>query len=161
MEKRTTIFDYLGQTMIVFGFSMVVLNLLCLAFGEDAKDFSAMFALGGQGIPTPVVFQYLLVSALIAGLRFLFFTDRIIKKMSIARRTVGMLASVLVVTVAFITLFRWFPVTMWQPWAAFFLSFGISVFGSYQVMAWKERMENQKMAAALRRLQNGEKREDG
>ncbi len=147
--------------MIVFGFSMVVLNLLCLAVGEDAKDFSAMFALGRQGIPASVVFQYLLVSALITGLRFLFFTDWVIKKMSIARRTVGMLASVLVVIVAFITLFHWFPVTMWQPWAAFFLSFGISVFGSYQVMAWKERMENQKMAAALRRLQNGEKREDG
>jgi len=160
VEERKTIFDYLAQIMIVFGFSMLVLNIFCLLFGDSAKDFSAMFELGKQGVPVKIAFQYLCLSAAVAGIRFLFFTDVWIKKIPIWLRTIGMLASVLILIIAFILLFDWFPVDMWQPWAMFFLCFGISFVGSCLVMMAKERAENRKMNEALERLKEKEKSQD-
>ena len=119
MEEKKTIFGYLAQVMFIFGFSMLILNIFCLAFGNSAKEISVIFELGNQGIPVKIVFQFLAVSALIAGARILFFTDLIIKKMPIWLRTICMLIVVVVVIASFIILFHWFPVNSWQPWVMF------------------------------------------
>ncbi len=152
MEERKTIFDYLSQIMVVFGVSMLVMNIFCLAFGNSAKGLSAMFELGNQGIPVKIAFEFLCVSALITGIRFLFFTDILIKKMPVWTRTICMLVSILIVIAAFIIIFGWFPIDMWQPWAMFFICFGISFVVSCFVMMIKEKVENRKMKEALERL---------
>ena len=152
MEEKKTIFDYLAQVMIIFGFAMLVLNIFCLFFGNAAKDISAIFELGDQGIPVEITFQFLFISALITGLRFVFFTDIIIKKMSIWLRTICMLTIVVIIIAAFIFFFNWFPVNMWQPWAMFFVCFGLSFLGSCLVVIVKEKVENKRMEEALRRL---------
>lgn len=157
MKEKRTILDYLAQVMIVFGFMTLVLNIFCLAFGNSAKDFSAMFELGNQGIPVKIAFQFLCVSALNVGVRFLFFTDVIIKKMPIWLRTICMLVSVVIIIAVFIMVFHWFPANMWQPWAMFFICFGISFLGSYFVMIIKEKAENKRMEEALQRLKEKEK----
>ncbi len=157
MKEKSTILDYLAQVLIVFGFMMLVLNVFCLAFGNSAKEFSAMFELGNQGIPVKIAFQFLCVSALNVGVRFLFFTDVIIKKMPIWLRTICMLISVVIIIAVFIIVFHWFPANMWQPWAMFFICFGISFLGSYFVMIIKEKAENRRMEEALQRLKEKEK----
>ena len=157
MKEKSTILDYLAQVLIVFGFMMLVLNVFCLAFGNSAKEFSAMFELGNQGIPVKIAFQFLCVSALNVGVRFLFFTDVIIKKMPIWLRTICMLISVVISIAAFIMVFHWFPANMWKPWAMFFICFGISFLGSYFVMIIKEKAENRRMEEALQRLKEKEK----
>lgn len=157
MEEKKTIFDYLIQVMIIFGFSMLTMNIFCLIFGDAAKDFSTMFALGNRGIPVNIVFQFLCISVLIAGIRFVFFTDILIKKMPVWVRYICMLTSVVLVIVVFIILFSWFPVDMWQPWAMFFICFGLSFIGSCFVMLIKEKTENRKMKEALQRLKEREK----
>ena len=143
--------------MIVFGFTMLVMNILCLGYGDSAKDFSSMFELGSQGIPVKTAFQFLCVSLLVIGLRIIFFTDMLIKKMTIWLRTICMLVSVVIVIAVFITMFHWFPVDMWQPWVMFFVCFGISFLGSYFVMVLKEKAENRRMEEALQRLKEKEK----
>ena len=157
MKEKSTILDYLAQVLIVFGFMMLVLNVFCLAFGNSAKDFSAMFELGNQGIPVKIAFQFLCVSALNVGIRFIFFTDVIIKKMPIWLRTICMLVSGVIIIAVFIMVFHWFPANMWQPWAMFFICFGISFLGSYFVMIIKEKAENRRMEEALQRLKEKEK----
>jgi len=158
MDEKKTIFDYLAQVMIIYGFTMLVLNIFCLVFGNSAKEFSSMFALGNQGVPAETAFQFLIISALITGLRFIFFTDILLKKTPIWLRTICMLGSVVIMIAIFIIAFHWFPADMWQPWAMFFLCFGISFLGSYLVMTIKEKAENRQMEEALRRLKrNGEK----
>ena len=156
MEERKTVFDYLEQIMVVFGFSMLIMNLSCLAFGAGAKDYSTLFALENQGVPVKISLQFLCISALITGIRFIFFTDILIRKMPLWLRTVCMLISIVILIAAFIIAFDWFPADMWQPWAMFFLCFGISFIGSCFVMLLKERTENRKMEEALRRLQEKE-----
>lgn len=159
MEEKKTIFDYLSQVMIVFGFAMLALTMFCLVFGNAAKDFSSLFALGAQGIPVDVTLQFLGVSALITGLRFIFFTDVIIQKMPIWLRTICMLLFVIIIIAVFIVIFHWFPVNMWQPWAMFFVCFGLSFLGSCFVVIVKEKVENKHMEEALRRLK--ERKEKG
>ncbi len=157
MEEKKTIFDYMSQIMVMFGFSMLIMNIFCLAFGNSAKGFSAMFELGNQGVPAKIAFEFLCLSVLITGIRFLFFTDIWIKKMPVRARTICMLISIVIVIAAFIIIFDWFPIDMWQPWAMFFICFGISFTGSYFVMMIKEKVENRKMKEALERLKEKEK----
>ncbi len=156
MEDRKTIFDYLTQMMVVFGFSMLILNIFCLAFGNSAQDFSALFALGNRGVPAEIAFEFFVISALITGIRFLFFTDIWIKKMPVWARTVCMSVSVITVIAVFIVWFGWFPIDMWQPWAMFLICFGVSFAASFFVMVIKERVENRKMEEALKRLKEKE-----
>ena len=150
MERRKNIFDFLAQVLTIFGFVVLVLNLFCLIFGESAKDYSTIFAL------VAVMAEYFALSVLVAAARFLFFTDRVIRRMAIWLRTVCMLGTVLLSITAFILLFDWFPVDQWQPWAMFLLCFALSFLGSLLVMTLKERMENRQLAAALRRVQEEE-----
>ena len=156
MEEKKTLFDYLAQVFVIFGFSILVLNIFCLMFGNSAQEISTMFALGSRGIPAGICFQFLCISVLVVAARFVFFTDTLIRNMPIWLRTICMLATVIVVIVAFTITFRWFPADMWQSWAMFLLCFGISFLSSCFVMAIKEKMENRKMANALQKLKDQE-----
>ena len=156
MEKKRTIFDYMGQVFMIFGITMVVLNIFCILFGESAKDYSLMFSLGNQGLSVQTALQFFLVSICITTLRFLFFTDLLLKRMSILWRTVFMVIAVVIVIGVFIVMCGWFPINMWVPWLLFFLSFGVSFGISMAVTIWKERIENRKMAEALERLKEEE-----
>lgn len=156
MEKGKTVFDYLAQVMIVFGFTMLALNIFCIVLGNSAKDLSAMFELGNQGIPVGIAFQFLCVSALTICVKLVFFTDVLIKNMPIWLRTICMLATIVAIITVFSVLFHWFPVDMWQSWAAFLMSFGLSFLGSYLVVVMKEKTENRKMEEALRRIKEKE-----
>ncbi|MEH2942924.1 hypothetical protein VSQ32_08625 [Lachnospiraceae bacterium KK002] len=160
MEERKTIFDYLAQALTVFGFAMAVLNVFCLLFGESAKEVSAMFALGRKGIPAEIVFQFAAVSVLITVFRFVFFTDVFIRNMKVWLRAVCMLALVVMTIAVFAVTFQWFPANLWQPWAMFFLCFGLSVSGSYGVMSVKEKTENRRLEDALKRLKSKEGRQN-
>lgn len=156
MEEKKTIFDYLAQVLMIFGFAMLTLNIFCIAFGESAKDISTMFALGNQGIPAEIAFQFLFLSAGVTGLRFVFFTDTLIRQMPLWLRTVCMLTSVIVIIAIFIIAFHWFPVNMWQPWAMFFLCFAVSFVCSWLVMIIREKHENRRMEKALQKLKGQE-----
>lgn len=156
MEEKKTIFDYLGQVFMVFGITVVILNVLCALFGEGAKEISSMFSLGNQGISVPVLFQFLAASSIIVLLRFLFFTDVLIKKMPVILRTVCMIGLVLLTIIIFIVVFDWFPTNLWQPWCMFFLCFGVCFMISMFITIMKENIENRKMKQALERLKQEE-----
>lgn len=156
MEEQKTIFDYLGQVMITFGFSIMTMSVLCLLVGEEAQDVSTIYSLGKEGLPVDTILQFLGVAVCITGLRFLFFTDRIIKQMTITMRTVCMVTVIVAVIVLCTVAFGWFPVDMWESWAAFFLTFFLCFAGSLLVMHLKEKAENRKMEEALRRIKETE-----
>ena len=151
-EEQRTIFDYLGQVMITFGFSVLVMNVLCLLVGEEAQEVSTIYSMGKEGLSVATMLQFFGVSCCITGLRFLFFTDRIIKQMSITMRTVCMLTVIVIVIALCTALFGWFPTDMWESWAAFFLTFFLCFMGSLLLMHLKEKAENRKMEEALRRI---------
>lgn len=156
MEEKKNIFDYLAQVLIIFGFSMLILNLFCIVFGDSAQSMSSMFALGSRGLAVETVFQFLVTSILVVSLRFFFFTDRFIKHMSLPLRTVCMLGSVLLAMAVFIVRFQWFPADFRLGWVMFFVCFLFSFVCSYLVMLLKEKTENRKLREALDKLKEKE-----
>lgn len=160
MEERKTIFDYVGQVFMIFGITVVILNIFCLLFGASAREYSTMFSLGNEGLSVSTMAQYLLISAITVGLRYIFFTDALIKNMSVLARTVWMVLLVLLFVAGFILLFDWFPADMWQPWVMFFVCFGICFGISTIVTALKEKEENRRMQEALRKLKAGDGKEE-
>lgn len=149
MEERKTFLDYLAQVLICFGFSMLCMLVFTVLFGESAKELSAFFVLGKEGIPVAVMAEFLVLDALIIFLRYIFFTDRLIKRMGIAARTACMLALTVALIALFIVLFDWFPVDMWVPWAMFFLCFLVCFAASLGVSVLKSRLENRRLEEAL------------
>lgn len=152
MEDRKTFLDYAGQVLITYGFSIVALNLFCILVGEYARDVSSIYSMGKEGLSTATMVQFFGVSVCITGLRFLFFTDKIIRQMSITLRTVCMLLSIIVLILMCAAVFGWFPVDMWQAWTGFFITFALCFVGSMLTTRLKEKTENRKMEEALRRL---------
>ena len=130
----------------------MTLNIFCLLFGEDSKDFSTIFAMGSSGLSLATSVQFFALSVFIATFRFVIFSEGLIRKIPIAVRTVIMFTLIIVLMVCFIYLFGWLPVNMWQPWVMFFLCFGISAAISALLSMWKERLENRVMEEALERL---------
>lgn len=152
MEDRKTIFDYAGQVFITYGFSIVALNLFCILVGEYAQDVSSIYSMGKEGLSTATMMQFLVVSICITGLRALFFTDRIIKQMSITIRTVCLLLTIIVLIMLCAAVFHWFPIDMWQAWTGFFATFAVCFVCSMFLTRLREKTENRKMEEALRRL---------
>lgn len=156
MEERKTIVDYMEQVMKIFGFTIITLNVFCLLFGESAEDFSSIFSLGKEGLSIATMMQFLLLAVWIVFMRFLFFTDIVIKNMRVVFRAGCMIISILAVMIACVPAFDWFPVDDWLPWMMFLISFGICFVISLVITSLKERIENKKMEEALERLKRKE-----
>lgn len=157
MEERKTVFDYCGRVFITFGFSILVLCIFCMLVGEEAWEVSSLYSLGKDGLSVATILQFFGISVCITALRTLFFTDGVIKRMSVTLRTVGMLLCVIVLIIVCAAIFGWFPVNMWQAWAGFAGSFGVCFVGSFILTLLKERTQNRRMEEALLRLKEQEK----
>lgn len=152
MNRRETVFSYLAQIFVIYGCTTCVLNMVCLLCGEEAKSVSTIFALGNDGLSVATSFQFFALSVFIATLRFVIFSDGLIRKVPLVVRTVVMFALVILMIIGFVCLFGWFPIHMWQPWVMFFFCFGVSAAISTLLSAWKEKLENRVMEEALERL---------
>lgn len=152
MIRRETAFDYMKQIFVVYGFCIFTMSIFCILFGESAQEFSTLFALGNKGLSIATMLQFLLLSAIIVTLRFIFFSDGLIRRVPLALRTIAMFTLVILFMVLFIYWFGWFPINMWQPWAMFFLCFGLSAGISTLLSLWKEKLENKNLEEALERL---------
>ena len=152
MIKKSTIFDYLTQIMIIWGISVLSLCLFCSMFGEVAKQYSSMFQLGKTGVAVVTLMQYLLSSVIITSLRWLIFTDILIKRVSIVIRTVVMFVCVILLTGIFAAIFQWFPIDDIKSWIMFFVCFFVCSCISVVVSAIKEKSDNKKMQEALEHL---------
>lgn len=152
MEERKNILDYLEQVFVIFGVTIILISIIGCAVGEEAKEYSSMFVLGNKGIPLNTIFQYLLSSACITALRFIFFSDTLFKKMTTVKRMIGLMVSVIMLIGLFIYVFGWFPVNEVKCWIIFLVCFVICSTVSTVVSILKDRMENEKLAEGLKHL---------
>ncbi len=152
MDKKTGILGYLSQVFMIYGITVLLLNIFCLIFGEDAQTVSTIFSLGSNGVAVSTMLQFLLAISLIVILRFIIMTDAIIKKMSITARIVTMFGGVLIIMVSFIFAFGWFDVNEALAWVMFGVCFILSCAISTFISVLAEKQENKKLEEALRRL---------
>lgn len=156
MLQKRTIFDFLTNVMVIWGIEVISLCLFCPLFGESAKEISTIFALGNAGISIATLLQFLGLAILISGLMWIFFTDKLIKRLSIMVRTIMMFVCVILAVGIFAAIFQWFPVNQVEPWIMFLLCFFVCAFISVLVSVTKEKSDNRKMQEALERLKGEE-----
>ena len=152
MIKKDTIFDFMTNVMMIFGVSVMCLLLFTFLFGEDAKAVSTIFALGNKGIALQTLLQFFVSSFLITVLEWMFFTDKIFKKMSLTVRFVLTFISIVILIAVFATIFRWFPVNMVLPWVMFLICFAVCATVSVVLSVLKEKRDNAKLQNALELL---------
>ena len=152
MDKKPTVFDYLSQVFMIFGITILLLNIFCLIFGETARDYSEIFALGSEGLSVETMLQFLFAIAITITFRFIFMTDLIIKKMLLSARIVTLFAAAFLNIVAFIIVCGWFPVNNLLAWIMFLISFAVSCTLSTLVSTLWEKTENKRLAEALDKL---------
>ena len=150
MEEKRTVFDYCGHVFITFGFSILVLSIFCSIVGEEAREVSSLYSLGKEGLSVATILQFLGVSVCITAFRTIFFTDGVIKRMSVTLRTVCMLLCVITMIIVCAVVFGWFPVDMWQAWAGFAVSFGVCFVGSLILTLLKERTHSKSLTLIVR-----------
>lgn len=156
MEENKTIFDYCGSIFTTFGFTILLMSIFCILVGEEASEVSSLYSMGRDGLSVATILQFFGVAVCITLLRVLFFTDTLIKRMSVTQRTVCMLLCVIGLIVVCAAQFRWFPINMWQAWAGFAASFGICFAVSCVLTMLKERLQNRRMEEALTKLKEQE-----
>lgn len=156
MINRHTIFDYFTQIMIIWGISVLSLCFFCILFGDAANGYSSIFQLGSAGISIFTLIQFFALAVIITSLKFLFFTDMLIKNLSTVMRSVMMFACIILSIALFAAVFQWFPVNQIKPWLMFFICFFVCASVSVLVSVLKEKSDNRKMQAALERLKEEE-----
>lgn len=153
MEEKKSVFDYIGQVFQMFGFCMLWMLCFVKIFGESAKEISTFFSLGTAGIPVNIVLQFFGISIVLVFFRYFFFTEVVLKNLSLAKRTIGMVLTILTIISSAIYLFSWFPVDMWEAWLMFLLSFFLCFLISVKIVTVKAKIENKKLADGLAKIQ--------
>lgn len=156
MDKKTGLLGYLSQVFMIFGITVLLLNLFCMLFGDGASEVSTIFSLGSGGISVSTMLEFFAAIALIIVLRVVFMTDRIIKKMPLAARIIAMFTCVLALIIGFVFAFGWFPVTKILPWIMFIGCFVLSCTISTLISVLAEKQENKKLEDALKRFKEAQ-----
>lgn len=151
MDKNFSVLKFFSQVFTLYGVTTGLLNIFCFLFGTSAYGFSSIFSLGNAGVGISTSFQFLLAVSVITSLRFVFMTNTLIKKMSLAARTVAMFAGAFTTIIIFIFLFDWFPADMPIAWIMFIICFIISCAASTVISILAERHENRRLEEALKR----------
>ena len=156
MDNKPTVLDYLAQVFMIFGITVLTLNVFCLLFGDSAREFSTIFALGSEGLKVRTTLQFLLAIAITIVLRYIFMTDLIIKKMPLVARIISIFAAAFLNILIFVILCGWFPVDNLMAWIMFLISFAVSCTASTAISIFKEKTENRRLEEALNRLKEEE-----
>lgn len=151
MDNNFSVLKYLSQVFTIYGITSGLLNIFCILFGTSAYGFSTIFSLGNSGVSVATSFQFLLAVSLIVGLKFIFMTDILIKKMSLAARIIVMFAGAFATMIVFIFAFGWFHADMPIAWIMFIVCFIISCAVSTLISVLAEKQENRRLEEALKR----------
>ena len=156
MDKNFSLLKYLSQVFMIYGITTGLLNIFCILFGTSAYGLSTIFSLGNAGVGVATSFQFLLAVSVVVGLRFIFMTDILIKKMSLAARIIAMFAGAFATILVFIFAFDWFPADMPIAWIMFIVCFVISCIVSTLISVLAEKQENRRLEEALKRYKEEE-----
>ena len=157
MDVRREIKESIYCIFTAFSAQMMVLMLILYVSSPKLysmqSEVSSLFRLEG-GVAKETMLQCLIVAVLAGILRFLFMSEVIIKNMKFGIRLALMMSSVFAVICIAIWQFKWFYATNLASWLGFLCSFGVCMVISVLLSLKSEKMKNDQMNDALRKVQN-------
>ena len=151
MDRDFSVLKFLSRVFMIYGITTGLLNIFCILFGTSAYGLSTIFSLENKGVGVATSFQFLLAVSVIVGLRSVFMTDIIIKKMPLAARIIAMFAGTFVTMLVFIFTFDWLPADVPMAWIMFIVCFAVSCGLSTLISVLAEKQENRRLEEALKR----------
>jgi len=137
-------YGFINQILIIFSTGILFLTIIGGLIGDSAKRASTMFSLGSEGLSFSVILQFLAVAVMIATLKEIIYSEKLLKNMMTLWRTVIFLFSIIVIIIGFVLMFGWFPVNSVEGWIGFLISFGICFLISTLSMVIKTKLESRK-----------------
>lgn len=126
-----TIKKIIDETLITFGILTAIFATLTFFIGEEAAGVSSLFESGNFAIPVKSVFQFFILSFLIALLKNFMYSNYMIKKLPRVLRQIILFVLCFVLLVIIILVCGWFSSDSKLPWLltaiAFILSFSCSI----------------------------------
>lgn len=151
MEKKMSVLKFFSQVFTIYGVTTLLLNIFCVLFGRSAYGISTIFSLENSGVSVETSLEFLFAVLIISGLKAIFMTDILIKKMSLAARIILMFACAFGVILVFCILFGWLPIGMPIAWVMFHVCFAVSCTVSTLISVLAEKQENRRLEEALKR----------
>ena len=152
MDMKKIVGKAIKEIFLVYGIVIIVLALFSVTVGDMLKDYCSVFRLGRQGLSVSAMLQFLCIIVIGTMNRYIFLTDCLIKQMALWLRNLCMMLVIMLCTISFAVYFEWFPVGMWWAWLGFLICFSIGCAACTGFSIRNEKIENKKMADALRKI---------
>lgn len=149
-KESRNIFKFLAQVITTFGMTILIISVLTLLVGEEAKNISTIFQLGKQGIAQSTIWQFFLVAFINTSIGWIICNENILTKVPALAKQLLAIGSNGVIVILFVYLFEWFPIDMWQAWVGFIICFAGCTSTALIVSFLKLKIENQWFEENLR-----------
>ncbi|MCL2226009.1 MAG: hypothetical protein FWB97_00035 [Oscillospiraceae bacterium] len=150
MEEKKRIVNLIYQNTITsFALSILAISATGWMLGDSQIEFGGIFRLGSAGLSFQSIAQIFALSLALGVLNTLLTSDLLFRKVMLLWRMVSLLFLGVVSCIIFAIVFRWFPLNMWEAWAAF-LGFFVGGFGLGSLgMIAKTKIEDKRYNKAL------------
>ena len=147
-----TIQNIIEETLITFGMLTVIFSILTFFLGNEASGVSSLFESGNFAIPVKSVFQFFILSFLIAISKNAMYSNYMIKKLPRVLRQVILFILCFVLLVIMIFVCEWFSTDSKLPWLLTAIAFVLSFSCSIVITTILEKKDDDNMNSALEKF---------
>jgi magnesium-transporting ATPase (P-type) len=148
-ERKNTIFltELLRRFSVIFSLAIVAISVMGFIVGRyssEARDFSALFVPGKDGLTFNAVFQIVCLSLVMSVFSLLLFSDFVQIKMRFFFRGLLLLLATLAASSVFAAVFKWLPNSDPLSWLCFILATIFCFAVSFMLTLLKLKLEGKK-----------------
>lgn len=150
--KMKIIQKIINETLITFGILTAIFAILTFFIGDQAAGVSTLFNCGNLAIPVKSIFQFFILSFLIALLKNFMYSNYIIKKLPRILRQILLFVLCFILLVFMILVCGWFSTDSKLPWLLTALAFVLSFSCTIIITTLLEKKDDDKMNSALEKF---------
>lgn len=150
--KMKIIQKIINETLIIFGILTAIFAILTFFIGDQAAGVSTLFTCGNLAIPVKSIFQFFILSFLIALLKNFMYSNYMIKKLPRVLRQIILFVLCFILLVIMILICGWFSASAKLPWLLTAIAFILSFSSSIIITTIVEKKDDENMNSALEKF---------
>ena len=142
----------INETLIIFGILTVIFAILTFFIGDQAAGISTLFESGKIALHVKAIFQFFILSFLIALLKNFMYSNYMIKKLPRVLRQIILFVLCFILLVIMILICGWFSASVKLPWLLTAIAFILSFSSSIIITTIVEKKDDENMNSALEKF---------
>ena len=147
-----TIQKIIDGTLTTFGMLTAIFAILTFYIGDQAAGISTLFESGKIALPVKSIFQFFILSFLIALLKNFMYSNYMIKKLPRVLRQIILFVLCFILLVIMILICGWFSASAKLPWLLTAIAFILSFSSSIIITTIVEKKDDENMNSALEKF---------